>query len=233
MEVTESRALLKVPHKNGEITFVYPPFKGTLEAVARQIDDSKLSKSISEQIASLVYDAWQKPEGRYESKIIQLLKDAWLWEFTGNLYIPKEKGELTDGVFLQDNPEIRDGKLYMNREELAKKMQSAKTLEKDILISEDGTIRFVPFGFKTGEIDKKDFAKYPYIIGRYGAEGAEKIAKVAEKYINNPWIYVLTDVSTAETRASAVYECHDLWLGFLGDDHLVDGKDCCALGVLK
>jgi len=115
MEVKEGKTILKVPHGRGKLTFQYPAFKGTFEQVAEQIDNAKLRRPTSSETASLVYDSWQNPERDYESKIIKILKDAWLWEFTGNLYLPKGKGDYQNGVILETNPEIKNGKYNSRR----------------------------------------------------------------------------------------------------------------------
>ena len=185
---------LIVPHEDGETVFLHPAFKGTLSQLAKQIDSFglvKLSRPTSRQTISLVDDAWQNPNGKYEKEIIDILKDFLLYEFTGILYVKKQgkKDELCNGVFFEDNPQIKNGMFIMNRQSLTSKLQSAKTIKTssvDILVSADKTIRYAPFGFKTEELSSSDLAKNAFSIGKYLEEGAEKAARVSGKYKLGP-----------------------------------------------
>jgi hypothetical protein len=201
--------LRNVPHKGELISFEHPAIKGTYDAVARAIDNNGLNRPTAAQTASLVYDAFQNKDGKYESEIIQILKDAWLWEFTGNLYLPKSKDEYNNGVIIEDNPTISGGKLVMNKNDLVKRLNN-----------KDSNVRFVPFGFKTESQTVKELEKNTYIIGRYGEEGAEKIAEIASEYKGSPYLWSFDSVNGEMTRMSALYRgcCSDL----LG----VDGSGC-------
>ncbi len=182
-----------VPHKGELINFEYPVVSGTYDAVARAIDKKELNRPTSAQTASLVYDAFQNKDGKYESEIIQILKDAWFWEFTGNLYLPKSKDEYNNGVIIEDNPTISGGKLVMNKNDLVKRLNDG-----------DSNVRFVPFGFKVEDQTIKELEKNPYIIARYGEEGAEKITEIASEYKGSPYLYSFDSVNGETTRMSAL-----------------------------
>lgn len=196
-----------VPHKGELINFEYPVVSGTYDAVARAIDKKELNRPTSAQTASLVYDAFQNKDGKYESEIIQILKDAWFWEFTGNLYLPKSKDEYNNGVIIEDNPTISGGKLVMNKNDLVKRLNDG-----------DSNVRFVPFGFKVEDQTIKELEKNPYIIARYGEEGAEKIAKIASEYKGSPYLWSFDSVNEETTKMSQL----GLYRGS-GDGLLVDG----------
>ncbi len=188
--------LTEIPHEGRELSFQYPSFKGTYGNVANEIDKAGLKRPNSAETASLVYDAWKNQKGEKESEIISILKNNWLWEYTGNLYLPKSNEEISNGVILEINPKIINGKLAMDKNSLVQRLKE-----------NDPLVKFVPFGFKIKEQDLIEFQKNKYIIERYGKEGAEKIAEVASKYKNNPYIWSFNSDSVNEekTRMSALY----------------------------
>ena len=152
---------LTVPHEGGELSFQHPAFNGTYVDVAKQIDKAGLKRPNSSETASLVYDAWQNPKEKYSSEIISILKNNWFWEFTGNLYLPKSNEEINNGVILEHNPKIKNGKLVMDKNSLIKRLKE-----------NDALVKFVPFGYKIETQSSLELSKNPYIIARYGEEGA-------------------------------------------------------------
>src|SRR3989344_3905473 len=222
MEVETNYIKLKVPHERGKLSFQHPAFKGTYGSVAQQIDKSGLKRPTSPETASLVYDAFQNKDGKYESEIISILRSNWFWEFTGNFYLPKSNEEISNGVILEHNPKITNGKLVMDKNSLIKKLGNAKEIrinKHPIFVSEDELTKFVPFGYKIGKQSSLELLKNPYIIARYGEEGAEKIAKVADKYSSKPYLCSFDSVDEEKVRMSA------LGWGWVFDDGLyVDGN---------
>ena len=198
---------LTVPHEGGELSFQHAAFNGTYVDVAKQIDKAGLKRPNSPETASLVYDAFQNKDGKYESEIISILKNNWLWEFTGNLYLPKSGEKINNGVILDldsQNLKFKNMKLIMNKNSLVQRLQS-----------NDPLVKFVPFGYKTKIQSSLELSKNPYIVARYGEEGAEKIAKVASKYKNKPCIYSFDSVGEEKVRMSALY-------GIWGFDNKLD-----------
>ena len=78
------------------------------------------------QTVSLVHSAFNSDD-KYSKVIKGRMKNKWLWGFTGTLYVPNK------GTYVQDNPEIRNGNIFMEESELIKKLE-----ENDI------SVRFVP-----------------------------------------------------------------------------------------
>ncbi|KHO55021.1 MAG: hypothetical protein QT10_C0007G0007 [archaeon GW2011_AR19] len=212
MKTIIGKSYLIVPHAGGELTFQYPAFEGTYGSVAKAIDKEGLKRPNSPETASLVYDAFQNPNNKYSKEIIDILNNInnnYFWEFIGNLYLPKSGEKINNGVIIEHNPKIKNGKLIMNKNSLIKRLQS-----------KDSNVKFVPFGFKTGEQTWQELEKNLYIIARYGKEGAEKIAKVASKYKNKPYIFSFDSVDEEKVPMSALYRSR----GF-GDRLYVDGND--------
>lgn len=182
--------LTEIPHEKGKLSFQYPAFRGTYGKVEKAINEAGLKKPNSAETASLVYDAFQNKKGKYEKEIISILKNNLFWEFTGNLYLPKSNQEINNGVILYDaSKDFNESK-----ESLIKKLQD-----------NDESVKFVPFGYKTGEQDVFELMKNPYIIARYGEEGAEKIAKVASQYKKKPNLWSFDSVDQEKRRKSALY----------------------------
>ena|SRR3989344_802917 len=193
MKVKEGKTSLTISHEGGELTFQYPAFSGTYGSVAEQIDKEGLKRPNSPETASLVYDAFQNKDGKYESEIIKILKENWFWEFTGNLYLPKSNEEINNGVILEHNPKIENGKLIMDKSSLIKRLKE-----------NDPLLKFVPFGYKTEKQSSLELSRNPYVVARYGEEGAEKIAKVADKYPNKPYVWSFDSVDEEIVRMSAL-----------------------------
>src|SRR3989344_8025904 len=200
--IIEKLYLRKIPHEKGELSFQHPAFKGTYGNVAKAIDKVGLKRPNSFETASLVYNAFQNKDGKYESEIISILKNNWLWEFTGNLYLPKSNEEISNGVILDldsQNLKFENGKLVMNKDSLIKRLKE-----------KDPPVKFVSFGFKTKEQSSLELSENPYIVARYGEEGADKIAKVADKYSNKPHLWSFDSVNEEKVRMSALHRGWDV-----------------------
>ena len=209
MKVQVGKTYLTVPHESRELTFQHPSFSGTYGNVANQVDKEGLKRPISSETSSLVYDAFQNPEGEYESQVISILRNNWFLEFTGNLYLPKSNEEVSNGVIIEDDPTIANRRLNMDKQTLIKRLQA-----------DDKSVRFVPFGYKIGAQTPKELGKNPYIIARYGKEGAEKIAKIASQFKKIPHVRSFNSTDEEKARMSVLLR-H--W-GF-GDRLYVGGDD--------
>lgn len=195
--------LTKIPHEGGELSFQYPAFRGTYLNVAEQIDKEKLKRPSSAETASLVYHAWKNPKEQYSQEILSILKHSGFWEFTGNLYLPNSNEEINNGVILETNPKLVMGILEMNKSSLVQKLNKKNPL-----------VKFVPFGYKIKEQTWRELEKNDYIIARYGKEGAQKIAEIASKYKNNPYVESFKFFDEMETITSFMsclgegWDCH-------------------------
>ena len=154
MEQIEKTVLRGIPHEGREISFQFPAFEGNYAQIAKQINDSRLQGPTSKEVASFIYDAFRNQNKEGRSRVIGILENYYLLEFTGNLYLPKSNEEINNGLILEDNPTITEGRLIMDKKNLIRRLQEG-----------DPEVRFVPFSLE----------KRPYLVARYGEEGAEKI----------------------------------------------------------
>src|SRR3989338_2626200 len=169
----KERIELAVKHLGEDLTFVYPPTSlGNYANTQRVIEEAGFLPPTMAQTASLVHAAFSS-EDIYSKEIKKLLEDRYLWAYTGTLTVPNK------GLYIQDHQPIVNGMPNISSDDLERRVK-------------EGKLRFVPFGFKTGEMSPSDLAENPYVQALAGQEGAEKLAKVAEKYESNPFLWVLT-----------------------------------------
>ncbi|MDP1696089.1 MAG: hypothetical protein Q8L29_04200, partial [archaeon] len=89
------------------------------------------------------------------------------------------------------------------------------------------------FGYKTDVQRPSELAKNAFVIALAGEEGAEKLAKIAENYRNNPGVWSFQNVDEEIARVSGLDG------DYLGVRLLVNGYDFdgdngnsgCAFGV--
>src|SRR3989344_4475274 len=191
-EIIRGRTEINVPHNDSYVKFVHPKYgPDTYANVKEAIEKDNLSTPTMAESASLLYEAFVRDNERKElefNDVKDTMNKRWLWGFTGTLYIPN------NGVYIQDNPEVRNGMPFMEESELVK-----------ILEKNDSSVRFVPFGFKTEEMTSLELSKNPYVIALAVKEGAEKLAEVADKHKNkNPYLFSFDSVDQPLIRVSAL-----------------------------
>ena len=154
-KIIRGRIEIEVPHEDGKLTFVWPvKGPGTYANVKSQIEDAGLQAPTFAQLTSLVYTANQNRDEPEFAEILNKLDNRWLWGFNGILYLPKGKGDYQNGAIIQDNPKTEDGRVFLDKSELIKKLEAG-----------DKSVRFVPFGYKTDVQNASELAKNPFVIG--------------------------------------------------------------------
>jgi hypothetical protein len=187
-----------IPHEGKQISFEYPAYRGGYGDVAENIDNAGLKKPFSQEIASLLYDSWRNPNGEYESKIINIPINDGILEFSGNLYVPRSNKEVSGGLIIENNPKIANGRLVMNEDSLVKRLEE-----------NDPLVKFVPFGFKMGKQLPGELEKNPYIIAKYGEEGAHKLAEISSRYKLLPYVSPLSpfkEMRGTKPRMSVIHD---------------------------
>jgi len=215
LRVREGRTELDAPHGDSVTTFIYPAFgSNTYANVGEAITQAGLARPTMTNTVNLVSAAFNSDD-KHSKEIQEIMRERWLWGFTGSLYIPQE------GVYIQDNPQIRNGMPFMEKSELVRKLEA-----------NDPSIRFVPFGFKTEEMSSLQLATNSYVIALAGKEGAEKLAEVADKYKNKPYLYSFQSVDEPLTRVSALGSDWDDVRRLVVDGGNRGGRGGYAFGVL-
>ena len=220
--VVRGRTEIWVPHNGKEIAFVFQEFgPDTYANVGTAIEQAKLAKPSAAETASLLDRVYDNKDHNYASQefshIRKRMNSNWLWAFTGTLWTP-------EGAYIQDDPETREGMPFMDQSELVKKLES-----------KDPSVRFVPYGFKTGRISSLELSKNSYVIGLAGEEGADKLARVADTFRRQPCLYALINVTEPKTRVTALdsfWDVGDRRLGVGGNLRGDDGLSY-SLGVFK
>jgi hypothetical protein len=184
LTIKEGRTELTVDPEGKDLTFMHPSYgPDTYFNVRDEIQNVGLGLPTMADKASLVHAAYNS-EDKYSKEIQVLMKKNWLWAFDKNLYVPK-------GVYIY--PEAVSSGRDLEESELV-----------NMLESNDKDIRFVPFGFKTGSMTPIELSKNNYIRALAGEEGAEKLAKVADKFKDKPYLFALTEADKPVTRVSAL-----------------------------
>ncbi len=225
LRVVKKRTELIVPHNGGELTFVHRPYRpDTHASVGSAILKGNLQRPTMAETASLVHAAFNS-DNRYSAEIERIMRKQRLWGYTEISYV------LNEGAFFQDDPETRGGMPLMDKSDLEGRLGSRQVGQ--VVYSDDGTVRFVPFGYTVGEMSSLELSQNPFVIGLAGEEGAGNLAGIANKYSKRPCLWAHDSVNQNGIAVSALnskdvrrtlnvfgYFRGDLWVGY-------------ALGVLK
>jgi len=193
LRVEEGR--IKVNHQGRDLIFssqAYGP--DTYANVQSAIEQNGLVAPTMAETAFIAHWAFYN-DLEHADEIRQIMKDRWLWAFTGSLYTP-------NGVYVQDHPEIRGGMPFMEEQGLIKKLEA-----------NDSSVRFIPFEYQRGEMTSLQLAKNKYVIALAGEEGAGNLAEVADKHERKPYVHSLESVNEPTIRVSALDSYWDLGYG--------------------
>ena len=216
LKIKQGKTELTASHNGRDLTFMHPNYgPNTYANVRADIEKDNLRTATMAETASLVQGAFNSSD-KYSEEIKGLMKDRYLWAFTGTLYVPNK------GAYIQDAPETRNGMPFMDESDLIKRLESG-----------DSSVRHVPFGYKTESMSPLELGKNPYVIALAGEEGAEKLAQVADKHKRQPsYLRSFESVSEPLTRVSTLSSGWGLGGGlYVGGVSLGDGRSGCAFGV--
>lgn len=176
------------------------------------------------ELTGLVYASLENQDYQIAKEVISTLKKYWIAGNTGVHYTKK-------GMWVQDNPNMENGRILMKETELEKMLGTHE--ENGVVFSDDKTIRFTPYNYKTKSQSSLSLAKNPGVIALSGGEeNAEKLAKASEHYRLNPYFWALLNVDLPQTRVAG------LGSGDFDDRLDVDasgseyGGNRCSFGVL-
>ena len=144
------------------------------------------------ELVPLIHSSLENKDYQTAKEVIKTLRNNWLTGNTSVLYTPK-------GMFVQDNPKMKEGRIYMDEKELESRLGSYQ--EKEVTFSDDRTIRFTPYEFKREAQSSLDLSKNSGIIALVnGEENAENLARSSEHYKIKPYFYALTNVDSPQIR---------------------------------
>lgn len=198
-EIKPSETRIIVPHLGEKIEIIHPFLEGNYFELASEISDEE-RPSFSD--ATSFFNASLNEKDKYSKDIRKKFESNWFYAFNGQLYV-------SDGVLFENNPEFPKGAktaddLIMDEKDLKSRLGSRE--ENGVTYSDDGLVRFVPYGFKTGEQSLSDLSKNPYIIALVeGQEQASKLAEFADSYKSKPYLSVITNPSESIKRVVGLY----------------------------
>mgnify|MGYP001599360899 CR=1 FL=1 len=175
------------------------------------------------ELIPLVYASLENQDYDTAKNVIQTLRYYLLTGNTGTLYTSK-------GMFVQDNPEMKDEIIVMNEKTLEGKL--GKTEERGVTFSDDRSVRFTPYGFKTGLQKVSDLAENSGVIALSGSEqGAEMLAKAFEHYGINSYFWSLSDVENSKIRMVDLGSDNFGSRSGIGANYSEDDALWCSFGV--
>ena len=178
------------------------------------------------ELVPLIYASLGNKNYNTTKNVVKTLKKDWITGDTGILYVP-------EGMFVQDNPELKDGQISMNQTALEKRLGSHK--ERGVIFSDNRSVRFTSYDFKRKSQTPLELSINTGIIALVGGEeNAEKLAKASEHYRLKPYFYTLKNVGSSITRIADLDSSY-LFTGKLtvDADHIEDFANQCSLGVQK
>jgi len=177
------------------------------------------------ELVPLVYASLENQDYDTAKNIVENLRRNWLTGNTGILYVPPE------GMFVQDNPDLRDGRISMNQEVLEARLGSHE--ERGVVFSDDKSARFTPYEFVRGEQSSLTLSENPGVIALVGGEEkAEKLARASEHYKTKSYFWALDKVDSPQIRVAGLLP--DSFNGRLSVG-AYDGEGCgwSSFGVLN
>jgi hypothetical protein len=188
---------ITVPHLSSTRTFAHPVVgPDTYRNLQAEIEQSGLVPPTMSETASLLDRVFDRENSDYASTEVKAIRkrirDGGITAFTGILWTP-------EGVYMQDHPEIREGGLYMDHENLKSRMAE-----------EDPSVRFVsyPQSHKSFTEERSaTMSENRYLIALAGEEGAEKLERISKAYQMNPQLFMFScfeEVTFPPTRTPSL-----------------------------
>ena len=203
-----------------EKTITKPSFREVVAVTTMNLDDSGLSFNAQRvgpmnfaglrqadygqgfrmptmpELVHLVYASLENRDYSTAKNVVQTLRQNWLTGNTGILYTKK-------GMYVQDNPEMKDGRIIMNEKTLAERLGSQEV--KGVTFSDDLSVRFTPYGFKRESQTISELAENSGVIAFAGGEEeAEALAKSSKHYKQNPHLWALDKQDSPQTRVAGL-----------------------------
>jgi hypothetical protein len=191
----------------------------------RNADYSGFEMATFPELIPLIQRSLQNDSQPIAKNIAKTFRKRWVRVDTGVLYTP-------EGIFVQDNPQLSGNRIVMDESDLQSRLGSHQ--EGSVVFSDDKTVRFTPYDFKTGAQTSLDLSKNNLVIAlAKGEENAHNLAETSQQFRNQPylWSFSKNDINEPVTRVAALDSgWSDDWLDVYGDYLPVD-FDGVAFGV--
>lgn len=152
--------------------------------------------STMSEIIPLVYTSLKNQNEPAAKNVIQSLHERWITGNTATLYTSK-------GIFVQDNPEMNSGVVVMDTKTLENQLGSHQ--ENNVIFSDDGSVRFTPYGFKKRHQSSSELAKNSGVLALVGSrENAEMLAEISKDYPQDPSLFTLDDKAESQIKVVAL-----------------------------
>lgn len=230
--VSVKKEIQGIPYENGTLNFESQAFEGNHFSLHKQIKEAGLWQFTPDKAISLVYDASKNPKGEIEKEILDYLNKNGFYESAGVLWIPRcSDGNLVGGAFIEYNPKIKNGKVKMNKKDLTVRLKNSAKQVRSVLFSEDGLVRFVPFGFEIGEVDS--LKGNDFVLAKYGEEGEEMADEIARGRKNKPFVGSYNSINKETLKVSCLCGCGGDRLDVVGIYNGVDDACRAFWGIPK
>jgi len=149
------------------------------------------------ELTQLVYASLENQDYETAKNVFKTLRNHLLTGNTGIHYT-------FDGMYVQENPDLRNREVFMDEKTLKNKLSSYE--EKGVVFSDDRKIRFTPYGFKRGSQTPLELSKNSGIIALVnGEENAEKLARASSKYYKFPHFRNTKNPNLPQTSVASLY----------------------------
>ena len=128
-----------------------------------QILKDHLKTPTFRDVVDIAYDSIDS-KGECADKIKRILLMSGATSFYGFTGVLNSQERV---VYIQDHPDVIDNKIVMEESDLVKRLEV-----------KDRSVRFVPFGFKIGEMTSRQLAQNEFVRALAEEEGAEKLAEI-------------------------------------------------------
>ena len=241
MELKKGRLMLTFPHEKGKCKIDWTPVTGNGIIQRFKLKERGIKYPITApELSSLVGEVYLHGGEEFPVKRMRILENFYFGNSTENLWFPKSESnkEFRNGVVVYDNPDLENPIFSIKKSELLKKLEDAKRINvggHPVFISKDKSVRYTPFGFKTGEMNGSELAKNPYNVALHLERGAENVAQFFENYKKDPYLFAHKEGELGgEERTMSAMNVDGGFSRNLCADGLSSGfKRGCSLGVIS
>jgi len=147
------------------------------------------------ELVPLVYTSLKNQNYDTAKNVVKTLRKQIIGN-TGILYV-------SDGMFVQDNPKLKDREISMNQKALEKRLGSRE--ERGVVFSDDRSVRFTPYNYiRKAQLPLQLSTNTGIITLVGGEENAEKLIEASEHYRVKPYFDALENVVFPQTRIASL-----------------------------